>query len=554
VAPGEVSKDEAIVDQTAVKVLRDNPRAVLALRAGYRDSRLGLMLGAGLTRAFEFHGKSPPRWGELITKIEDDLKFDSTSRAYQRLSPTQRVDILFRHFLRTIGLSPGDPEARSTAVGLWRDKIRGFVYEGAPPEGSDLLASHPYLPGILDLVLKSPLTITYNFDSFLEEALLAYPVEDRWSHDVYRRPYESVTDVTVPQRRARAVIYHINGYLPRSSLETASDQLVFSEGEFSTQLMMTMAGRYATIAHHLVNNVYLLVGLSLEDPNLRQLLHANALASPGRIHFIVRHVDEPRELTTTDRGIAESGFDLHNLYSLYLTSEEIGALMALITMPDFEFGTHARAGGVDRKQVFYLSGIPGIGKTTVLRHLAGLQTLDEWVEEAHPLLSEPHDSLSKGQREQLDRWIAHQFELKNQVLRNFHDGMYLVERGPLDPLAFEQPDRVARKAQWYASQLDVGRAPLEPGHVFMLNGDTSVVERRIAGRQVKVQEAGYLDQLQTQMKRLYGPACAGLSDWRSTEWTIEDLVKRVATRIYQDDATALDVQGKLDALGASAQA
>jgi hypothetical protein len=539
------------VDQNAVKVLRDYPKAVLALRAGFREDRLGLMFGAGVTRAFTFSGKSPPSWTQLIGKIEEDLKFDATAKAYKRLSATQQVDILFRHFLRRSGVPAGDPAATSAAVGQWRDKIRGYLYESAPP-GNELLMNHPFLPAILDLVLQSPLTITYNFDSFLEEALLSYPANNAGTRDVYRRPYETVTDVTVPQRRARAVIYHINGYLPRNSLETASNQLVFSEGEFSAQLMMTMAGRYATIGHHLVNNVYLLIGLSLDDPNLRQLLHANALASPGRIHFIVRHIDDPRpksELTETEVSIAESGFDLHNLVSLYLTSEEIGSLAGLISMSPYDFQRHATEAGVPAKQVFYLSGIPGIGKTTVLRHLAGLQTLDEWVEEAHPLLLEPHSTLSQGQRDQLDQWIARQFQLKNQVLRGFSDGIYLVERGPLDPLAFETDDRVSSKANWYANQLDVDRGPLQPGHVFLLHGDTDVVERRIAGRQSKTQKAAYLELLQGQMQSVYGPADAGLSNWESTDWSIEELVKRVATRIYQDDCRDLNLQSRLTELG-----
>jgi hypothetical protein len=234
---------------------------------------------------------------------------------------------------------------------------------------------------------------------------------------------------------------------------------------------------------------------------------------------------------------------------LYLTSEEIGALAVLISMSLYEFKKHAMEAGVAPKQVFYLSGIPGIGKTTVLRHLAGLQTLDEWVEEAHPLLLEPHSKLSEGQRDQLDQWIARQFQLKNQVLRGFNDGIFLVERGPLDPLAFESDDRVSSKANWYANQLEVERLPLQAGHVFLLHGDTDVVERRIAGRQSKTQKAAYLDLLQSQMKSVYGPADDGLSAWESTDWSIEELVKRVATRIYQDDCGNLNLQGRLTELG-----
>ena len=148
--------------------------------------------------------------------------------------------------------------------------------------------------------------------------------------------------------------------------------------------MDAMAGRYATIAHHLINNVYLLIGLSLDDPNLRHLLRSNAISSPGRIHFIIRHVDvehHPEKLSQAERGIADAGFELHNLYTLYLTSDETAALGRLIGMEDYAFVELARRAGVGSKLVFYLSGIPGIGKTTVLSHMGGLVALDEWREE-----------------------------------------------------------------------------------------------------------------------------------------------------------------------------
>jgi hypothetical protein len=220
--------------------------------------------------------------------------------------------------------------------------------------------------------------------------------------------------------------------------------------------MMAMAGRYATVAHHLVNNVYLLIGLSVDDPNLRHQLRTNSIISPGRVHFVVRHVSEPHEpseLTEAAKGVAEAGFDLHNLYTLYLTSHEIGGLCKLITMNVSDFADHARTAGVDIKLVYYISGIPGIGKTTILRHIGGLYALDEWVETPHELLAKPHNVLSESERDALDRWIADQFKLKNEVLRGFDEGIFIVERAPLDPLAFESKERVAGKTQ----TLSIGR-------------------------------------------------------------------------------------------------
>jgi hypothetical protein len=87
------------MDEATVQVLHEYPKAVLALRSAFRDRRLGLMLGAGVSRAFDFSGKKPPDWRQLVAAIERDISFDATPGAYAALSVTQRVDVLFRFFL-----------------------------------------------------------------------------------------------------------------------------------------------------------------------------------------------------------------------------------------------------------------------------------------------------------------------------------------------------------------------------------------------------------------------------------------------------------------------
>lgn len=537
----------ANADQVAV--LQDYPSAVLALRGALRDQRLGLMLGAGLSRAFTFDNGSPPSWPDLVARLEEALKFDAEIPAYRKLSLTQRVDVLFREYLRAKNVDPTNGNAVLRVKGQWRDLIRDHLYDAAPV-AADLLSRHPYLQPLLELVRKSPLTVTYNFDSYLEESLSEYCKGDRRDTSNQGRPYETVLDATLPQRQQQSVLFHINGYLPRNPLETPSDQLVFSEADFSDQLLMTTAGRYATISHHLLNNVYLLLGLSLDDPNLRHLLHTHARTSPGRIHFVVRYLEEPcrrAELSPLQRSIADSGFDLHNLCTLYLGNSQISALTELISMRDYEFGRVASEAGVGTRRVYYLSGVPGIGKTTVLRHMGGLMCLDEWMTEPDELLSHPFDELSADDRGRLDDWVAWQFRQKNDYLHETGDGILIVERGPLDPLAFETADRVQGKARNYADRVQVNLRPLAPGHVVVMHGDSDTVSRRVASRQSRHQPPEYLDSLQSQIRALYGEE-DGVSSWRTTEWLVEDLVKHVARLIYQEDYQESDLQARLETL------
>ena len=533
-------------EETCIEVLRAYPDAVLALRAAFRDQRLGLILGAGMSRGFSFDGKHPPQWRELISKLEQEIGF-SPSSGYTSLSATQKVDVLLRTFLRQKGISPSDEAAALGVRGEWRDLIRKHLYAGAPP-AEELIDSHPYLEGLLDIICESPFTVTYNFDSYVEEALDCYKSTERVGSG---RPYETITDVSVPQRRSNAVLFHINGYLPRSDLDTASDNLVFSEGDFSDQLIMTTAGRYATVSHHLTNNVYLLLGLSLEDANLRHMLRTHALSSPGRIHFYVKHTDtnllgEGASDEVRDR-VAESNFDLHNLFTMYLTDTQISALTWLVTAESYRFGQIAKKAGVEPLRIYYLSGVPGIGKTTVLRHMGGLLCVDEWMSAPDPLLSRPFKDLSVEEVATLDEWIAGQFRAKNVYLSGLSEGIVIVERGPLDPLAFVNTDGLVAKAMTYAKQLEVRQKPIAPGHEIFLHGEPIVISRRIAARQAKKQDAHYLGHLQDQFANIYG-TLPEVTSWRSTDWSVEELVKHVARAVYVDRYEPADLQVRLDQL------
>jgi SIR2-like domain len=110
--------------------------------------------------------------------------------------------------------------------------IREILYADAP-EPHTLKDKHPYLRSFLNIVLKSPLTVTYNFDGYLEMMLAA----SETTVDERGRPYEVVFDGSKPFRSSTGVIYHPNGYLPQNALERASDDLVLSEEQFGDQLL-----------------------------------------------------------------------------------------------------------------------------------------------------------------------------------------------------------------------------------------------------------------------------------------------------------------------------
>jgi hypothetical protein len=538
------------------RLLQKCTRPIIAMRKAHRRRRFGLIFGSGVSRAFKF---DVPDWKRLLTEIAAHPKVDGSAVDNPDSSPTSRSDLLYRHFAARVRSEIDGPSSQDMAElvgkkpdphmieriikGEWRGIIRDILYEHAPnPE--QLRGQHPYLGEYLDIVIKAPITITYNFDSSLEMMLASHPIVTGQRD----RPYETVFDGSVPFRSQNGVIYHPNGYLPKNVLERPSEQLVFSEEEFGDQLLDSMAGKYASLAHHISKNICLLIGISLVDENLRHFLRRNATTNPGHYHYIVEWVESEDSIAEARRkALFEYRFNVYNLITLFLTDQQIAALGRLIQISVDDFPDIAERAGVKTKYIFYLTGIPGIGKTTILRHLASLGTYDEWPTDPLPLLAQPYSELTMDDRQFLDDWVAKQFRTKNEGLLKEGEGIFVIERAPLDPISFEAEQDISAKAALYRPKiLPTPRVDqICAGRVLLLWGDTGTVAARIASRQTIKQPSTYLEELQDKLRnRVY--SASGVYPMRSTEWSIPELVRAVSRSIHLGDYQEVDLLALLE--------
>ena len=543
-------------DDVALDVLVEHTRAVLTMRRAYREERFGLVLGAGVSRGFTFH---VPDWKALLSLIASHAKVGGIGVDKPESGMITRADVLYQHFTarRLAALRAEyqvtDESARSEqdkvermARAEWREIIREILYKSSPvPER--LHTQHPYLGEFLEIVLNSPLTVTYNFDSYLESMLSATPGSR--GLNPRGRGFETVFEGLAPVRSRKGVIYHPNGYLPQNVLEKASERLVFSAEEFGDQLMDSIAGRYSSLSYHLSKNISLFLGLSLVDENLRYFLRRNAVNHPGHHHYYVEYQRSENDIPQ-DRRTALFGhrFTTYNLITLFLTDSQIAALGYLIKLRTPEFLELTRRAAVPNKYIYYLTGVPGIGKTTALRQLASVGVYDEWMSDPNPLLARPHNELEEHERETLDSWVADEFRRKNHELVVEEEGVMVVERAPLDPISFERSDRIADKARRFAKRVIPGRGErLAAGDVVLLWGDPEIVSSRIAGRQTTPQRPDYIGELQASLRdRIYGRE--ELHPLRSTEWRINELAKRVAEVIHLKESRPMDLHDQLSRL------
>jgi hypothetical protein len=163
--------------------------------------------------------------------------------------------------------------------------------------------------------------------------------------------------------------------------------------------------------------------LSLTDENLRHLLRRNALNNPGHFHYAIEWLKPGKDFSEDHTAaLFDYRFRVYNIVTLFLDSEGIRTLGEVIQMAPPAFAELAKAVGVPKKYVYYVTGVPGIGKTTLLRYLASLNVYDEWFTEPLPLLAKPFNDLTAEEQALLDGWVAKQLRDKNEALRREVEG------------------------------------------------------------------------------------------------------------------------------------
>jgi hypothetical protein len=199
---------------------------------------------------------------------------------------------------------------------------------------------------------------------------------------------------------------------------------------------------------------------------------------------------------------------------------------------------------VNLKYVFYVTGAMGVGKSTCLSHFFSMDTFDEWTQERLPALARDRKKLDSDERAAVDEWLLGEFYRKNWNLSEAKMGVLLVDRPPLDPLAFTDADDWKKKARDLRNAIvrGQGRRPVQSGHVILLTGDPSELHARIIP-QNKESTTETLTENQQFLERVYD--LAGVSRIDTRFLNVAEVVKRVSSIIYLQDYTEADLDGQL---------
>jgi hypothetical protein len=522
-------------------VLQQYSRPIVHMRRQVIASRFGLVFGAGVSKRLGL-----PNWPELVEELAKDPEVHGENILQvvpPRAGSPYKTEMLFEHFTkkRYAAVPPAQHHTRAIDYRIaadWREIVRRHLYAGVTADLSASLYGHPYLEQYLPLIRQSHMTVTYNFDDFLEQALLL-----RRRGDEQSRGFESVTNPWTQFRRTTAIIYHPNGVVPQNVLETPSDRFVFSEASYADQLMGIFAGDQAGLLNHFSKHTCLLIGLSLEDETLRNVLMQAARACPGNFHYYVQYLKPGEDLDDEKRSaITGANFKVYNLVTLFLDDDGIRAVGEMINLDVCQrdqFCDFAAEHNIPVRFRFYVTGALGVGKSTAINHFRNLVVLDEWLDERPAILAKDFEKLDAPERDQIDEWIAGQFRRKNDVLRNEREGIFVLDRGPLDPLCFTPDGEWRAKAGRLLGALCPGQARwrVEDGRVILLRGDGSELALRMVMTQRKDYTAGKLCKMEAQLERAYGSV--GVTAFDTRGLTPSDVARRVGEIVHLEpyDAT-----------------
>lgn len=530
-------------NQILVEIVRRYAKPIAHLRQLCDTKQLGMVLGAGVSKDSKL-----PSWQDLVADVRASLASRGISAAGSEKEslPTQ-IQVLFTRFrdsvffaseLQTLEQSYREAEVAAR----WRRLVHEILYRGVKDVES-AITDHPYLGVLAALAYKLSLVISYNFDDLLERALAKHAKQLQDSHTI---GYYTAWGPNFLLQEGRPVVYHPNGFLPFDLVDRYSDNIVLTEEALSDQIIGFGVGEYATLLDYFSRTPCLFIGFSLEDPALRTLLRQAVRRSPGSVHYYVRYVEDHDMSQEQMQDIRETNFDLFNVVTLFLTNEDLEALLELVAVvPEPELYDTFELAQQPWKHLYYVAGPVSVGKTSVISRLRGVDVVDEWLTPRKPEIAKPSVELTEEERREVDEWIMDQVRLKNGSFRRGKCGIHVMDRAPLDAFAFTPRAEHKAKGELLWNRACVARASLERGTVLLLKGRAEDLEMRQRWRG-RAGDAKYLAEQQRDLIETYSQVSNGAYEIDTTGQSIEVVVRRMLKIMHLSSYREFDFDRRLN--------
>lgn len=497
-------------------------------------SSLGIVLGAGIN-----NGIGLPDWETLVKRIARSEELSNfNGKVNDKNDNIANVQFLFQSYKTYIEEKSEEEDKAYNKMEMkihagWKRIVHSALYSEASHDIAKMVPAEHYLWKLVEIIKKTPMTVNYNFDDTLQRIISEKRNEDEKKGN---RGYTTLWGQNVHMYPRNSVIYHPNGFLPYKISEHPSESIVFLEDSFADQLIDSMHGRYNVLSEYFANKTCLLIGLSLSDPTLKHLLRRSANNNPGNYHYYVKHVDNGDELDKY-KDMKDAYFDIYNLVTLLLTSQEIGGLLDLIKMEEDEFTNYFEEAGLEYSSYKYiLVGSVAAGKSTALSHFRNIATQDEWIDSMPEDMAINPSEIAEDRIRQIDEWVAAQWGKKNAKMLRIKSGMHIMDRGPLDAFAFTPKNEWKKKADITKNGISPGESKrkLCSAEVILLLGDPDIMASR-AILSHKSHDAEQLRLQQELLKYVYSSSSKGMRVIDTRNKGKAQVAKEIARVIYMED-------------------
>lgn len=522
-----------------------------------QHQKLGLILGAGVSI-----DAGCPTWEKLIRQLIRTAKGHAgTMKAHKRagLQPTYITQILYLLHQERAKRTPPRVPIRFELFQIdstWREIVYKELYRtNANLTAAELVAMHPYLSALAQLVSKARFAVNFNFDDIVDEATINFAKNGTLEHP------EIISHPKIETRPNAAVIYHINGYLPRARRQRRSEKLVFTEDAFADVLVSPASHEAEFILSRFATTTFLLLGTSLNDNSLKNMLRGGMKRNPANHHYIIYWEDQSLRRTAEERRqIFNVNLDVYNLISIFMTTSEIVALIQLLNREDdavFEKEL-LKVANVKSRRRYYLVGSIVSGKSTNLEALRCFTTFEEWSERAPEKMYQDHATLTTDERNGINSWLYSQLREKNDRMREAGVGIHIMDRGYLDLFAFSKsPEENLTKLDELRSNVCGISGALESGQILFLHASESVLSERQARRgqlrgkqrQRRIDYDGkkLAEQAQT-LEAIYQPPTASKFDTSEVPSSVTS--RCIAREILMGTYEPFDFEKRIDAIKA----
>lgn len=448
----------------------------------HEHKKLGVILGAGAT----VDAGCPP-WSGLVKGLTSRSgRIGAAMRAHRRarLGETYLTQIVFMtHRERSTRRSAKTPNKFRVYYvnATWMELVHNELYRrNKDVDITVLLKKHRYLEVLGEFVCRAGFAINFNFDGLVDEAATLFAAKRRQElPEIIWRPKTET-------RRDAPVIYHVNGYLPREARRPRSDFLTFTEDAFADVLLSSDSASTEFIESRFANTTFLLLGTSLNDNSLKNMLRSGMKRSPANHHYIIYWENPARpRLPEEQEQIFNVNLEVYNLISIFLGTDGIVEILTLLNETGASaLETHLREfwkGETCRR--YYLVGAVSSGKTTSLEMLRCFTTFEEWSGIVPITMYQDHRLLNRQQRSDINKWLYSQLKDKNRKMSKAGPGIVVMDRAYLDLFAFsETPSENISKATDLLKEFEDGGQPLAKGQVVFLKANKSTFEERRARR------------------------------------------------------------------------